>query len=402
MPHLMNKITIATTYIIASQVYAGNTELQQIQELRNEIALLKLQTIKQNQFNDQNTKVKREEGKRNSVNFITKNGSQINLYGFVRADAAYQFEGGDTIFNRINKVALDEDANKYLTEDRLDSTLTTTRIGLDFNTPLLNQNLSAKVELDFRGGDKNDTVRLRHAYLNLNNWLIGQTTSSFLSTETTPEMVDFNGVLGSGTYRTPMIRYNNKLNNNTQYFLGLERANEDNRLPTATAKISHKFANGKGILTGRGEVQEVRAREVNDSTAIGWGVGLGVKYEPENMILNLNYSHVSGDNKYMLYNTNNYISNDDDIDLVDLSTFTIGATYKFNPKLRSTLAYSAMYYDNNVSTGNDNLQQAWLNVMYNPIKPITFALEYVYGERETVKGLSGTDSRLEVMAKYDF
>ena len=40
--------------------------------------------------------------------------------------------------------------------------------------------------------------------------------------------------------------------------------------------------------------------------------------------------------------------------------------------------------------------------MYSPVKPITFGTEYVYGERETVSGAKGRDSRLGVMAKYDF
>ena len=333
----------------------------------------------------------------------SKAGAEVNLYGFVRADTAYQIEGGDAIFNRINKIALDGDLNKRSTEDRFDSTLTTTRIGIDFKTPVEDMNVAGKIEVDFRGGDKNETLRIRHAYLTLNNWLIGQTTSSFLSTETSPEMLDFNGLLGGGTFRTPMVRYSNKIDPNTQYFLGLEKGNEDNRLPTATVKISHKFADGSGMFTGRGLIQEVRARDVNNETSLGWGIGLGLSYQAmDKLALNANYSHISGDNKYLLYNTNNYIKKGDDIDLIDLDTFTVGTTYKFNSNFRSTLAYSAMYYDQNVEKGNDKLQQGWLNVMYNPIKPITVGMEYVYGERETVDGLSGTDNRLEVMVKYEF
>lgn len=61
-----------------------------------------------------------------------------------------------------------------------------------------------------------------------------------------------------------------------------------------------------------------------------------------------------------------------------------------------------MIYDDNNANGNDHLQQGWLNVMYNPVKPITFGMEYVYGERETVEGRTGNDNRIEIMAKYDF
>lgn len=41
-------------------------------------------------------------------------------------------------------------------------------------------------------------------------------------------------------------------------------------------------------------------------------------------------------------------------------------------------------------------------MMYQPHKPLTFGLEYVYGERNTVNDREGKDSRLAMMAKYDF
>ncbi|WP_425919166.1 DcaP family trimeric outer membrane transporter [Acinetobacter sp. TSRC1-2] len=415
---LVNSLALTVITFMFNNAYAGEPEQQQIQELRSELEAVKA-WIQQQNLNtpwSPHTQVEsspipvnltsdiyQKTAETSSLKWKSKAGAEVNLYGFVRADTAYQIEGGDAIFNRINKIALDGDLNKKSTEDRFDSTLTTTRIGIDFKTPVEDMDVAGKIEVDFRGGDKNETLRIRHAYLTLNNWLIGQTTSSFLSTETSPEMLDFNGLLGGGTFRTPMVRYSNKIDPNTQYFLGLEKGNEDNRLPTATAKISHKFADGSGMFTGRGLIQEVRARDVNNETSLGWGIGLGLSYQAmDKLALNANYSHIAGDNKYLLYNTNNYIKKGDDIDLIDLDTFTVGATYKFNSKLRSTIAYSAMYYDQNVEKGNDKLQQGWLNVMYNPVKPITVGLEYVYGERETVDGLSGTDNRLEVMVKYEF
>ena len=40
--------------------------------------------------------------------------------------------------------------------------------------------------------------------------------------------------------------------------------------------------------------------------------------------------------------------------------------------------------------------------MYNPVKPITFGLEYIQGERKTLDNKVGHDRRIEMMAKYDF
>lgn len=417
----VNSVALTIATFMFSNAYAGEAEQQQIQELRSELEAVKAWIQQQNltppglsnntQINslaipvNLNSEHLQKTAEASALKWKSKGGAEVNLYGFVRADAAYQIEGAKGMFNSINSVALEGDANKKSTEDRLDATLTTTRIGLEFKAPTQEANIGGKIEIDFRGGADKDTVRLRHVFMTYNNWLIGQTTSNFLSTETSPEMLDFNTALGGGTTRTPMLRYSDKLNTATQYFVALEKGNDENRLPAATAKLSHKFAQGAGLVTARGLLQEVRIRELNDETELGWGVGLGLNFKPvEQLVLNANYSHVSGDNKFMLATSDNkrYIQHDQDIALIDFDAFTLGATYKFNPQLRSTIGYGSVKYNENNANANEQLQQGWLNVMYNPVKPITVGMEYVYGKRETVEGKTGNDNRLEVMAKYDF
>ncbi len=375
---VVNTLALTVMTCLFNNAYAGTTEQQQIQELRAELEVLKTAIQKQNNTEVHTTTALQtqaslpvvanvpKKSEDSVLKWKSKNGAEVNIYGFIRADAAYQIEGAKGMFNSINSVVLEGEANKKSTEDRLDSTLTTTRIGLDFKAPVQDADVGGKVEIDFRGGTDKDTVRLRHVYMTYNNWLIGQTTSNFLSTETSPEMLDFNTPLGGGTTRTPMVRYTEKVNPNTQYFVALEKGNDENRLPAATAKLSYKFAEGAGLVTARGLLQEVRVRELNDETELGWGIGLGVNYKPDNqLILNANYSHVSGDNKFLLYTSDNkrYVQHGSDIELIDFDAFTLGATYKFTPQIRSTLGYGSVIYDDKNANGNDHLQQGWLNVM---------------------------------------
>lgn len=407
--------------MLSSVANAATAEQKQIQELRKEVETLKtliqqqqqVQLQQASQIEEVKTAPKAQSG---LAGFKSKTGADVNLYGFVRGDAAYQIEGGSAMFNRINDVQLDGSTGKKSTEDRFDTAVSTTRIGLDFKAPVQGADVGGKIEVDFRGS--NESVRIRHAYLTYNNWLVGQTTSSFLSGETTPEMLDFGSPLGIGTERTPMVRYSDKINANTQYLVGLEKGHSDNRLPVATAKVAHKFAEGKGTVTGRALLQEVRARTTDnvtenspafDDTAFGWGLAAGLNYKAtEALTLNADYSHVKGDDKFILYTNKNpryTVDADNDLELNEFNAFTLGATYKFNPKLRSTLGYGAIFFDvnnKNSNSENDNLQQGWLNVMYNPVKPITFGAEYVYGEREVANGAKGKDNRIGVMAKYDF
>ncbi|WP_240801259.1 DcaP family trimeric outer membrane transporter, partial [Vogesella mureinivorans] len=83
-------------------------------------------------------------------------------------------------------------------------TAKTTRIGLDFNTPVGDAKVGGKVEVDFAGNGVNENLRIRHAYLTYNNWLFGQTTSNFLSSHA-PEMIDFATNLG-GSYMAEAFR----------------------------------------------------------------------------------------------------------------------------------------------------------------------------------------------------
>lgn len=389
---------------VISTAYADQTELTEIEKLKSEISELK-QMIQVQQGSGASIAVRQEQQPPAANKWQSQSGAEVNLYGFIRGDVAYQFEGAKGMFNSIHTVALEGSADKKATEDRFDSTMTTTRIGLDFSTPSGEKPLKGKIEMDFRGGSDKDTLRLRHVYLSYDRWLIGQTTSSFLSTETAPEMLDFNTALGGGTTRNPMLRYSQPINSSTLYFLSLEKGNDENRLPLLATKLRHDFAEGNGLITARGLLQEVRLRNADDETELGWGAALGLRYKfSPSWLLNANYSHVSGDNKILLASSDNrrYIQENGDIELIDFDAFQVGTTYHFNEKLRSSLGYGALIYDENNDTGNKKLQQGWVNMMYKPFKPLTFGVEYVYGERNTVDNLQGKDSRLEMMAKYDF
>ena len=425
-------LAFAVTALMISTAQAGTAEQDEIQQLRAEVQALRA-LIEQNIPAATSTPVassvatgsvvmpatssvtspilaQAAKSSESPLQLKTANGAEAKLYGFVRGDVAYQIEGGDGIFNRINAVSLEGAKGKNATEDRLDSTATTTRLGVDFSTPIQGQKVGGKVEVDFRGNK--ESLRVRHAYLTYNNWLMGQTTSSFLATDLQPDMLDFGSPLGVGTVRTPMVRYSDKLAENTQYFVGLEKGRDDNRLPALTAKLKHSFADGQGSTSVRALVQEVRARDVGDDTEFGWGLAAGVSYNVNDQLQVMgDYTHIKGDDKFLLYSNTAYNTNaaKDQVNLNESDALSVGATYKISPKLRSTLGYGLVLADKNSDFAdlaseaeNETLQQAWLNVMYSPVTPITLGLEYVYGERETFNGQTGKDNRIGAMARYNF
>ncbi len=434
-PFLIQGLAFTVAILMMNMTQAA-TEQEQIQQLRDEVkelrALLEQYVPHSKQKTTspvsssaqvlaaQTTTPSSDTNKKSPLSFQTASGADVKLYGFLRGDASYQAQGGDGIFNRINKVDLE---NNEKNSDRFYSTATVTRLGLDFKAPVQGADVGGKLEVDFRGGTNNDTIRIRHAYLTYNDWLFGQTTSTFLATDLQPEMLDFNSPLGIGTYRTPMVRYSGSLNPVTSYAIALEKGSDDNRAPALSSKIKYDFAEGKGTTSARALLTEVRSKEAFDKdhhqlsaneSDLGWGIALGAKYKfTDSLQAMLDYSHVKGDSKFLLYTNNAFNVNPTnyDLNLNEFDAVTVGTTYQITPKVRSTLAYGAMFAkDNNAfaqqalldTAQNKTLQQGWLNVMFSPVTPITFGLEYIYGERKTFNGQKGKDNRVGAMARYNF
>ncbi|ENX39458.1 MULTISPECIES: DcaP family trimeric outer membrane transporter [unclassified Acinetobacter] len=442
-PFVMQGLAITVAALMMNSTHAAS-EQEQIQQLRDEVkelrALLQQYVPQAKQQNSiaqtqqhsnlaethpdhpANVSVVSEVPKKSQLVFNTASGAEVKLHGFLRGDASYQAKGGDGIFNRINKVDL-EGAEKN--SDRFYSTATVTRLGLDFKAPVEGANVGGKLEVDFRGGTSNDTIRIRHAYLTLNDWLFGQTTSTFLATDLQPEMLDFNSPLGIGTYRTPMVRYSGKFNPDTSYAIALEKGNDDNRAPALTSKLKYDFAEGQGTTSARALLTEARSKATYDKdnnrlnagdSELGWGVAVGAKYKfTDALQAMIDYSHVKGDSKFLLYTNNAYNVNPNNfgLNLNEFDALTVGTTYQITPKLRSTLAYGAMFADDSNdfakqaivakdTAQNKTLQQGWWNIMYSPVTPITFGLEYIYGERKTFDGQKGKDNRVGAMARYNF
>ncbi|MCU4614102.1 DcaP family trimeric outer membrane transporter [Acinetobacter lwoffii] len=349
-------------------------------------------------------------------------GAEFNLYGNVRADASYQVEGTsrDLPYNHINAVALEGNNEN---SDRLRSTLSATRLGMDFKAPVGagDKALSGKVEVDFLGGASFDNLRIRHAYISYANWLIGQTWSNFAVPDYIPETVDALVYAGGSIKRTPQVRHTSTFSPATNLVLAVEDPKDGSikqRLPALTARLNHKFADNLTV-SARAMGQEKR---INEDEEMAWGVGLGTKYEVvPGTTLKADYYHVKGDSSFVSFANTGVVAAGGNLYQSEFDSITVGITQQFNDKLRGTLGYGYMNFDQdngyltavNTSTVNKDLWQAWANVFYSPTKPLSFGLEYIYGEREAygpalnidgdvISGRTGEDNRINAVAIYNF
>ncbi|MEN8366306.1 DcaP family trimeric outer membrane transporter [Acinetobacter bereziniae] len=404
---IIKSLALTVTALMVNTAQAA-TDSQEIQQLRNEVQELKaLLQQQQQQVRLVESKVESAPASASS-GLKSKSGADINIYGFVRGDANYIIEGADDDFNKVN-------ATTGEAKDKLRATAKTTRIGLDFNTPVGDAKVGGKVEVDFAGNGVNENLRIRHAYLTYNNWLFGQTTSNFLSSHA-PEMIDFATNLGGGTTRIPQVRYAYNLAPTTKLLVAAEEGNSAGitgtaikySLPVLTGKVTQSYAGGNGNASARVLVENYKDNNIRKDKT-GWGIGVGTDFKVADPLkLFADASYVVGNSNYLYGSNSAYSVVNGDIEQNEFTAVQVGGTYKILPNLRSTLAYGALFADNGTDfakenqSANEKVQQAWLNVIYSPAKPIDLGIEYINGKRETFAGQSYKDNRVGLMAKYNF
>lgn len=436
-PFIAQSLALSVAALMMTTTHAATKEQQELAQLRAEVAELKALMQQQQQVQQQQAvqiqQVKAQpapvKAESPLSSFKSKSGADINLYGYVRGDANYIIEGADDDFNKVS-------SSNGQTKDKLRATAKTTRLGLDFNTNVGGDNkLGGKVEVDFAG--TNEALRIRHAYLTYNNWLFGQTTSNFLSNHA-PEMIDFGTNVGGGTTRIPQVRYGFNLAPATKLFIAAEEGNSSANqlkvtttngvttsetvssdvkysLPVLTAKLTQGFADGKANASVRGLVEQYKSETAGDDKT-GWGIAAGVNYQViDPLKLSADVSYVQGNSNY-LYGSNTafYVNPvNGNIEQNEAFGVQVGGTYKFNEKLRSTLAYGALFandgtdyarvnYERKNTAANEEVYQAWINFIYSPVKPLDLGVEYINGKRDTFAGESKKDNRVGLMAKYSF
>ena len=424
MENLMNQVltrkflakglaVAVTTLMMGTVAHAETQEQKEIKQLRQEVEALKALVTQQQQV-QHNQAVQIEQVKAAPQPsaaapkaLSTKSDTEVKLYGFVRGDANYIIEGSAGDFSDVAKT-------NGQTRDKLVATAKTTRLGLDFKTSVNGAEVGGKLESDFAG--TNDSFRIRQAYLTYENWLIGQTQSNFLSNHA-PFMIDFSTNVGGGTTRLPMVRYGFDLTPATQLFLAAEKPNssaEDikSSVPTLTAKLAHNFDDKKGNASARALVEVYKDENVNKRKA-GWGLAAGTTYQVlDPLKATLDVSYTKGVNG-ILYGTNANAAFVDDegnrnIEQNEIWAVQTGLTYSILSNLKTSLGYGALFADKDSDyadlnpTANKEVQQAWLNLVYSPVKPLEFGIEYVNGERKTFNNEKFKDNRIGLMSKYSF
>ncbi|UAA38504.1 porin [Paraneptunicella aestuarii] len=287
-----------------------------------------------------------------------------------------------------------------------------------------NEKITGVLEFDFQVTPNGDerisnsySPRVRHAFIKYQNWLFGQTWSTFMDVSALPDSVDFIGTTdGTVFVRQAQIRYSmngfdialeNPESTITPYGGGGRIVSDDNSTPDLVLRYTSKGDWGHFAIAGLARQLKYVNGGIDDSVG-SYGLSLSGKMNVGKDDIRAVVNWGSGLGRYVGLNTANgaVLDANNELEAIDSMGFSIAYRHWWDDKLRSSFIYSTLQVDNPTNlTGMSVTEQTYsvrANLMYSPTKELTFGGEYTFAKRELENSADGDMNRLQLMAKYAF
>ena len=355
-------------------------------------------------------------------------GTTFNYGGFVKADFLFSDYGdGATTGGRDFYVPGATPVGGESEDVYFDAHAKQTRIHFGTNTVLdSGKNVKTYIEMDFYGsGSGNERVSntyspvLRHAFVQYNGWLVGQTWSNFMNPAALPEAVDFIGPTdGSIFVRQTQARYTigglslaieNPETTLLPYEGGTSFTTDDSSWPDFTGRYT--LSGDWGQVAIAGLVRELKyvdnASNIDDSKWTGALslTGLWKIFSKDDirwMLSGGNLGRYNGLN----FATEGVLSSSGKIETIDGWAGYLAYRHFWTDKMRSTFFYSMQDYDNprkyTGSAVNKSSDSIGVNFFYSPIPKLDVGVAYRHATRELENGSDGDLDRVQFTTKYSF
>ncbi|UAA37887.1 porin [Paraneptunicella aestuarii] len=144
---------------------------------------------------------------------------EVKISGYLKVDSIYDLDqkSGD----RINYTQIDTDDQGY-SDQQIRFHARESRVRITSTNQISDMPIKTVIEWDFFGSGSNSptnsevvtnsvTPGLRHAYIEVGNWLVGQAWSNYVDVKSFPENLDFSNDTGQAFLRQGQIRYSYQL-----------------------------------------------------------------------------------------------------------------------------------------------------------------------------------------------
>jgi DcaP outer membrane protein len=300
-----------------------------------------------------------------------------------------------------------------------------TRLSLDFRVP--NTTLG-DVRFYLEGdlfGTNATTPRLRHAYAQVKNVLIGQTFSNFMDPDAFPDTLDFQGPNGMVSIRNPQLRYGFALSPSTTLFVSIEKPSSDVEFktpqfsaqpnapaPDGTVRLRQEFQRGHFQIAGLFRSIGAFLPDGRTDSVFGWGVNtsVGLKtFGDDNVIFAVAAGH--GVSRYLQDTSGLGIDAEPTAGPTPhlVATPAVGVETSYQHYWLKNLRSSAIY--SYAAVNNTNLAAAstynhatytGANLIWNPFGSLNVGAEFLYGWAMDQNGLKANAPRIQFSAKYSF
>ncbi len=301
-----------------------------------------------------------------------------------------------------------------------------TRFWLQSNTPTVRGDISTYFEIDFMASLQGNartvnaySPRLRHAYIKMGRWTVGQYWTSFFNTASVPEYMDDLGPVGVANARQPQIRYTLPTENGSWVF-ALENPETtltplgggpridagDSAFPDVV--VRRNWAGNWGTFSVAGLLRELKIDSAGfDASEFGSAIALAGKFnigDQDDIRWQINYGDGLG--RYMGMNSFNVGTLDANGEINLTTQYGVLAAYRhvWNDNMHSSLGASFSDADNDTAISGfdvpESFQSAHANLVWSPVQRMSLGAEYIWGRRKDESGNDGKLNRIQLSAIY--
>lgn len=349
--------------------------------------------------------------------------TRMKIGGYMKTDFIYDFDGTLDKDQFLMSTIPVKGTPEYGNDGYTSFLAKETRINFDIRrikpgSPAL----QAFIEGDF--WSNGNQLRLRHAYLNVGGFIMGQTWTTLSFLESLPYMIDF--AAGDALFggRTTQIRYTHKMSDQWKVAIGVEQlatlgignplglpGEAKREWPLLALRSDYRWDDGVLFLgtsiaqlhwDGEGSGQSDDAlqydfivagrQKIGDTNYIAW---------------NVSYGEGSGENiiAFAGSNANAVLNSDGKLETMPALSVLLGGGHEWNSEWSSHLSYAYGWLDTPEDRDPLALKRGGIghvNLLWHPVKQFSTAVEYIWGAQRVQNDALGRAQRLQFMGRFDF
>ena len=300
-----------------------------------------------------------------------------------------------------------------------------TRVNLDFLVPTKSgDSYRFFLEMDFFGTNAT-TPKLRHAYGQAKNFLLGQTFSNFMDPDAGADTLDYQGVNAFVSIRNPQFRYTWLVAEKTTFSISAEKPTSDvlfttpefnaepnSPSPDGTLRLRREWEGGHAQLSALFRSVAAFLPDGRHEAVFGWGFNFaGAQRLWGKDIVVYQAAYGNGIERYI--NDTSGLGIDAAVSSLQnphIQALPVVATYGslqhfWSERVRSSAFYSFVQVQNTEAQLGGTYHQGNYtggNLIWNPFGSLSVGGEFLYGWRDNKDGSTGNAPRFQITAKYNF